>query len=99
MLSFSLKFILGPNFPPLFWKLLVSEFLLGVFATLHCSVSAPPVKIVPPQDVHQLQMLSAGMITCSDPGTFSSVTVCKTRQWQLLSLQSCAIKQTRFELY
>jgi hypothetical protein len=45
-LSFSLKFILDPNFVPLFWELLVSEFLLGVFAILLCSVSAPPVRIV-----------------------------------------------------
>jgi hypothetical protein len=58
MLSFSLKFILNPNFAPLFWRLLVSEFLLGVFTILHCSVSAPPVKIVPSQDVHRLLMLS-----------------------------------------
>jgi hypothetical protein len=84
LLSLSLKFILDLNFAPLFWKLLVSEFLLGVFAILHCSVSAPPVKIVPPQDVHRLLMLSAGMITCSDLGTFFSVTFCKTLDFILL---------------
>jgi hypothetical protein len=78
MLSFLLKFILDPNFAPLFWKLLVSEFLLGVFATLHCSVSAPPLKIVPLQDMQRLLLLSAGIFTCSDPGTFSSVTFCNT---------------------
>jgi hypothetical protein len=38
----------------------------------------PPVKVVPPQDVHRLLMLSAGIIICSDLGTFSSVTFCKT---------------------
>jgi hypothetical protein len=70
---------------------LVSEFLLGVFAILHCSLSGPPVKIVPPEVVHQLLMLSARMITCSDLGTFSSVTFCNTPRMQLLLLQSCAI--------
>jgi hypothetical protein len=39
-----------------------------------------------------LLMLSAGMITCSDLGTFSSsVTFCNTPRWQLLLLQSCTI--------
>jgi hypothetical protein len=80
----SLKFILDRNFAPLFWKLLVSEFLLGVFAILLRSVSAAPVKIVSPQDVHRLLMLSAGMIMCSDLGTFSSVTFCKTLDFILL---------------
>jgi hypothetical protein len=80
----SLKFILDPNLAPLFWKLLVSEFLLGVFAILLCSVSAPPVKIFPPQDVHRLLMLSAVMIMCLDLGTFSSVTFCKTPDFILL---------------
>jgi hypothetical protein len=84
LLSFSLKVILDRNFAPLFWKLLVSEFLLGVFAILLWSVYAPPVKIVPPQDVHRLLMLSAGMIMCSYLGTFSSVTFCKTLDFTLL---------------
>jgi hypothetical protein len=83
-LSFSLKFILDQNFGLLFWKLLVSEFLLGVFAIVLCSVSAPPVKIVPPQDVHRLLMLSAVMIMCSYLGTFSSVAFCKTLDFILL---------------
>jgi hypothetical protein len=82
-LSFSLKFLLDPNFAPLFWKLLVSECLLGVFAILHCSVSAPPARIVPPQDVHRL-LMSAGMITCSDLGIFSSVAFYKTLDFILL---------------
>jgi hypothetical protein len=51
---------------------------------LLCSVSASPVKIVPPQDVHRLLMLFAGMIMCSDLGTFSSVTFCKTLDFILL---------------
>jgi hypothetical protein len=91
MLSFSPKFILDPNFARLFWKLVDSEFLLGVFAISLCSVSAPTVKIVPPQDLHRLLMLSARMITCSDLGTFSPVTFCNTPRWQLLLLQSCAV--------
>jgi hypothetical protein len=51
---------------------------------LLCSVSAPLVKIVPPQDVHRLLMLSAGMIMCLDLGTVSSVTFCKTLDFILL---------------
>jgi hypothetical protein len=35
-----------------FWKLLVSEFLLGISETLHCSMSALEVKIVPLLDAH-----------------------------------------------
>jgi hypothetical protein len=58
---------------PLFWKLLVSEFLLGISEMLHCSVSAPRVKIVPLLDVHQLLMLFAETLTYSEPGIFSSV--------------------------
>jgi hypothetical protein len=49
-------------------------------------VSAPPVKIIPPQDVHRLLMLSAEMITCTDLGTFSSVTFAR-----LLTLYYCII--------
>jgi hypothetical protein len=36
----------------LFWKLLVSEFLLGISETLYCSMSAFQVKIVPLLDAH-----------------------------------------------
>jgi hypothetical protein len=36
--------------------------------------------------------MSAGMITCSDLGTFSSVTFCNMPWWQLLLLQICAIE-------
>jgi hypothetical protein len=72
MLSFLLKFTLVSNCALLFWKLLVPEFLLGISETLHCSVSAPLVKIVPLLDVHQLLMLSAGTLTYLHPGTFSS---------------------------
>jgi hypothetical protein len=54
-------------------KLLVSEFLLGISEILHCSMSAPRVKIVPLLDVHHLLMLFAETLTYSKPGTFSSV--------------------------
>jgi hypothetical protein len=64
----------GSKFCPSVLETVVSEFLLGVFAILLCSVSAPLVEIVPPQDVDRLLMLSAGMIMRSDLGTFSSVT-------------------------
>jgi hypothetical protein len=70
MLSFLLKFSLVLNSVLLFLKLLVSEFLLG---TLHCSMSAPHVKIIPLLDVHQLLMLSARTLTYLEPGTFSSI--------------------------
>jgi hypothetical protein len=57
---------------PLFWKLLLSEFLLGISEIFHCSMSAPRVKIVPLLDVHQLLMLFAETLKYSEPGTFSS---------------------------
>jgi hypothetical protein len=65
MLSFLLKFTLVWNSALPFWKLLVSEFLLGIPETLHCSTSAPHVKIVPLLDVHQL-LMSAGTLTYSE---------------------------------
>jgi hypothetical protein len=66
-------FILVSNSALPCWKLLVSEFLLGISETLLCSVSDPHVKIVPLVDVHQLLMLSAGKLTYSEPGTFSLI--------------------------
>jgi hypothetical protein len=71
--SFLLKFTLVWNSALPFWKLLVSEFLLGISETLHCSMSAPHVKIIPLLDVHQPLMLFAGTLTYSGPETFSSV--------------------------
>jgi hypothetical protein len=56
-----------------FWKLVVSEFLLGISETLHCSVSAPHVKIVHLLDAHQLLMLFAMTLTYSEPETFALV--------------------------
>jgi hypothetical protein len=73
MPSFLLKFTLVLKSALLFWKLLVSEFLLGISEILHCSMSAPRVKIVPLLDVHQLLMLFAETLTYSEQGTFSSV--------------------------
>jgi hypothetical protein len=73
MLSFLLKFTLVLNSALLFWKLFVSEFLIGISETLRCSMSAPHVKIVPLLDVHQLLMLFAETLTFSEPGIFSSV--------------------------
>jgi hypothetical protein len=70
MLSFLLKFTLVSNFDLSFWKLLASEFLLGISETLLCSMSAPHLKTVPLLDVHQLLMLSAGTLTYLEPGTF-----------------------------
>jgi hypothetical protein len=58
MHSFLLKSTLVLNSALPFWKLLVSEFLLGISETLHCSMSALQVKIVPLLDVHQLLMLA-----------------------------------------
>jgi hypothetical protein len=65
MLSILLKFTLVSNHAVLFWKLLVSEFLLGISKILHYSMSAPQVKIVPLLDVHQL-LMSAGTLTYLD---------------------------------
>jgi hypothetical protein len=73
MLSFSLRFSLVSNSVLPFWKLLVSEFLLGISETLHCSMSAPHFKIVPLLDVHQLLMLSAGTLTYLEPGMLSLI--------------------------
>jgi hypothetical protein len=49
--------------------LLVSEFLLGISETLHCSMSAPHVKIVHLLDVQQLLKLFAVTLSYSEPGT------------------------------
>jgi hypothetical protein len=73
MHSFLLKSILVLNSALPFWKLLVSEFLLGISETLHCSMSAPQVKIVPLLDVRQLLMLCAGTLTYSEPKTFNLI--------------------------
>jgi hypothetical protein len=73
--SFLLKFTLVSNSALLVWKLLVSEFLLGISETLLCSMSAPHLKIVPLVDVHQLLMLSAGTLTYLEPGTFSLIVL------------------------
>jgi hypothetical protein len=73
MLSFSLRFSLVSNSALPFWKLLVSEFLLGISVTLLCSMSALHVKIVPLLDVHQLLMLSARALTYLEPGMFSLI--------------------------
>jgi hypothetical protein len=70
---FLLKFTLVSKSAPLFYKLLVSEFLLGKSGILDCSMSATHVKIVPLLDVHQLLMFFAETLTYSEPGTFSSV--------------------------
>jgi hypothetical protein len=73
MPSFLLKFTLVSKSAFLFWKLFVSEFLLGISEILHCSMSAPRVKITPLLDVHQLLMLFAETLTYLEPGIFSSV--------------------------
>jgi hypothetical protein len=73
MLSLLLKFTLASNSALLFWKLLVSEFLLGIKEILGCSLSTPLVKIVPLLGVNQLLMLPAGTLTYLHPGIISSV--------------------------
>jgi hypothetical protein len=57
----------------MFWKLLVSVYLLGISRTLHCLVFVRHVAIVPLLDVHQLLILFAGMLTYLKSGTFSSI--------------------------
>jgi hypothetical protein len=59
----------GGKFCPLFWKLLVSEFLHGISDTIHCSAPAH-VKIVLLLDVCQLPMLFVGMLKYLQPGMF-----------------------------
>jgi hypothetical protein len=56
-----------------FWKVLISEFLLGISETLHCSMSALQVKIVLPLDAHQLLMLFARTLTYSETETFTLI--------------------------
>jgi hypothetical protein len=51
MLSFLLKFTLVSDSALPFWKLLVSEFLLGISEIFHCSMAAPREKIIPLLDV------------------------------------------------
>jgi hypothetical protein len=65
MLSFVLKFSFVSNSALPFWKLLVSEFLLGISETLGCSMSAPDVKIILTLDVLLLLMFPAGALTYS----------------------------------
>jgi hypothetical protein len=68
---FRFTFILNSALP--FWKLLVSEFLLGISETLLYSMSALHVKIVPLLDVHQLLMLSAGTLLYLEPRELSLI--------------------------
>jgi hypothetical protein len=78
MLSFLLKFTLVSNSALPFWKLSVSEFLLGISETLLCSMSAPHVKVVSLLDAHQLLMLFARTLTYLEPGTFSLIVFYNT---------------------
>jgi hypothetical protein len=68
---FKSTLVLNSAFP--FWKLLVSELLLGISETLRCSMSALHVKIVPLLDAHQLLMLFARTLTYSEPETFTLI--------------------------
>jgi hypothetical protein len=70
---FLLKSTLILNYALLLRKLLVSEFLLGISETLHCSMSALKVKIVPLLHAHQLIMLSAGTLTYWEPEKFTLI--------------------------
>jgi hypothetical protein len=67
MHSFLFKSTLASNSALPFWKLLVSEFLLGLSETSHCSMSAPHVEVVPLLDVLQLLILFVGTLTYSEP--------------------------------
>jgi hypothetical protein len=73
MHSFLFKSTLVLNSALPFSKLLVSEFLHGISETLHCSMSALKVKIVPLLDVHQLIMVFARTLTYSEPETFTLI--------------------------
>jgi hypothetical protein len=69
MHSLLFKFALVLNSVLQFWKLLVSEFLLGISEILRCSMSAPHVQIAPLLDVYQLLMLLGGKLAYSEPRT------------------------------
>jgi hypothetical protein len=68
MHRFLFKFALVLNDVPLFWKLFVFEFLLGMSETLHCSMPVPHVNIVPLLDARQL-LMSVGTLPYSEPRT------------------------------
>jgi hypothetical protein len=73
MHSFLLKSTVVLNSALPFWKLLVSEFMLGISETLHCSMSALQVKIVPLPEAHQVLVLFAGNLTYSEPQPFALI--------------------------
>jgi hypothetical protein len=73
MHSFFLMSIVVLNSALLFWKLLDSEFLLGISETLQCSMSALQVKIVSLLDAHQPQILFARTLTYSELETFALI--------------------------
>jgi hypothetical protein len=73
MHSFLQKYTVVLNSALPFWKLLVSEFLLGISETLHCSMSALQVKTVPLLDAHQLLMLFARRLMYSEPEMFTLI--------------------------
>jgi hypothetical protein len=76
MHSFLNKSILVLNSALPFCKLLASEFLLGISESLHCSMSALQVKLVPLLNVQQLLMLFARTLTYSEPETFALIICC-----------------------
>jgi hypothetical protein len=73
MYSFLFEVYIVQNSVLLFWKLLYFEFLPGASETMLCAMSASHVKFVPLLDAHQLLMLFAGMLTYSEPKTFSLI--------------------------
>jgi hypothetical protein len=54
-------------------EIVVSESLLDISGTLHCSMFVRHVKIVPLLDVHQLLILFAGTLTYLKSGTFTLI--------------------------
>ncbi|PNF35161.1 hypothetical protein B7P43_G08774, partial [Cryptotermes secundus] len=67
---FLIQVYFGSKFCPSLLEIVGLEFLLCISEILHCSMFAPYLKIVLLLDAQQLLMLSAGMLTYSEPRMF-----------------------------
>jgi hypothetical protein len=68
MHSFSLKSTVVLNSALLFWKLLVSEFLLGISETSHCSMFSS-------KNCPSARCASAANVVCKDVDVFGAGNV------------------------
>jgi hypothetical protein len=79
MHSFLLKSTLVSNSALPFRKFLVSEFLLGISETLHCSNSAPHAKNYP-----STRCASAANVVCRDVDVFGAEKVLLNNFYNML---------------